>query len=109
MVKKTVYDGIKFDSKGECNRYKELKLLVREEKIYGLKLQHRFKITIGGVEVRYPGSNRHLTYVADFTYYDDNGKYTIEDFKGHQSDVSKIKIALMAAMGNEVILIKSKK
>ena len=105
MVKKTTFNNIKFDSKAEARRYVELLILKKARKIKHLDLQVRYKITIGGVDVKY-ASGRHLTYVADFTYIDENGREVVEDVKGHQTDVSKIKIALMAAMGHEVKLIK---
>ena len=39
---KVIIDGIKFDSKAEAERYKELKILERAGKIRGLRLQPKY-------------------------------------------------------------------
>jgi len=106
-VKRVTIDGHKFASTREGTRYSELKLMERAGVINDLELQPRFPITIAGIEIRYARSNRHLTYIADFRYYDlERSKWVIEDTKmqsGHRTDVYKIKRALMLAMGNEII------
>lgn len=107
-VKKPVIDGIRFDSAHEARRYQTLKMMQRAGEISKLQLQVRYPITINGVKVlikseRYR-NGRHLTYVADFVYEKD-GKQVIEDAKGHQTRESKIKIALMDAMGFDVKLV----
>lgn len=80
--KKTVVDGIKFDSKRESDRYIELKLLERAGKISDLVLQPKFelipKYEINGRKVR------KMEYVADFQYTE-NGKTIIEDAKGFKT------------------------
>ena len=43
-ARKTVVDGITFDSKKEANRYRELKLLERAGKICCLRLQVPFEL-----------------------------------------------------------------
>jgi hypothetical protein len=104
-VKKTEVDGIVFASGREAHRYQELKLLQRACLIRDLELQPRYPITIAGVEIRYCGSNRHLTYVADFRYFDcKHLKTVIEDVKmqQHRDPVYKIKRALMRAMGHTI-------
>lgn len=94
--KKTTYKGIKFDSKGECERYKELKLLENIGKIEELKTQVKFKLQpsykIGNKTIR------AITYVADFTYYSIKKKngiefrdFIVEDFKGYKTQVYRIK------------------
>lgn len=77
--KKTVLDGIKFDSKKEANRYAELKLMKNAGEIWGLILQPRYTI-IEGFE--YKGKKiRKSEYVADFAYYEKGQEYVIEDVK----------------------------
>lgn len=80
--KKTVVDGIKFDSKRESDRYTELKLLERAGKISDLVLQPKFelipKYEINGRKVR------KMEYVADFQYTE-NGKIIVEDAKGFKT------------------------
>lgn len=78
--KKTVYDGIKFDSKKEATRYCELKQLERAGAIKELRLQPRYilqeKYEINGRK------ERAITYIADFEYYDnEKQKIVVEDVK----------------------------
>lgn len=99
---KVVVDGIKFDSKREAARYQELKLMEQAKVIKGLVLQPRFRIEIGGVEVRY-ASGRQVVYVADFEYWDNERKTrVVEDAKGMPTPLYKLKRALMAAMGETI-------
>lgn len=84
----TRIDDINFQSFREANRYKELKLLERAGKIDKLRLQVPFELQpayeIDG-EKRLP-----IKYVADFVYTED-GKMVVEDSKGFQTQVYKIK------------------
>ena len=72
---KTVVDGIKFDSKKESVRYKELMMLQRCGVISDLELQKRFEIC-----PKKFANKRARYYVADFVYVE-NGKWVIEDVK----------------------------
>ena len=100
--KKTIVDGIKFDSKREAKRYTELRLLEKAGKISDLKLQVKFLFQIGGVYIKYP-SGRQMYYKPDFFYFDEEKKdYVIEDAKGHLTETYKIKRALMLAMGHKI-------
>lgn len=79
--KKTVIDGITFDSKRESQRYCELKLLQRAGKICDIELQPTFvlqdKFTKGNTKYQ------PIKYKADFAYYDlTNRVKVIEDVKG---------------------------
>lgn len=86
--KKVVIDNIEFDSKREANRYKELKLLLKTNKISDLKLQPRFLLQEG---FKKNGKTfRKIDYIADFQYIE-NGKTIVEDVKGMQTDVFKLK------------------
>ena len=89
-AKKTVVDGIKFDSKKEAMRYKELKALERVGKIDRLELQPRFLLQDG---FRYDGKAvRKIEYVADFLYRDlSTFELVVEDVKGVKTDVYKLK------------------
>lgn len=89
-AKKTVVDGITFDSKAEAARYVELKLLEGQGVIKGLERQVRFRLQEGfgafdGKRVR------PIDYVADFMYVDNNGDTVVEDVKGMRTDVYKLK------------------
>jgi hypothetical protein len=95
---RTLHDGINFASKREATRYAELKLLERAGEISDLKLQVRFKLAVNGEHI--------CTYVADFTYRDKAGRSIIEDAKGFETDVFRLKRNLMRAVfGVEVVTV----
>ena len=77
-----------FDSVKEARRYKELKLLEKAGKISNLELQPHFLLQ---ESFRKNGKTyRKIEYIADFKYIE-NGKTIVEDVKGVQTDVFKIK------------------
>ena len=92
--KKTIIDGIKFDSKLEAHRYCELKLLEEAKVIKNLKLQVPFELI---PSYKKKGKTVKATkYIADFVYYDNEKKQQIiEDTKGVKTDVYKIKKKLL--------------
>lgn len=94
-ARKTVVDGITFDSRREAKRYGELKLLERAGAIKGLQRQVRYELIpafdAGGKHYR------PTTYIADFTYTDcETGKGIVEDVKGVRTDVYRLKAKLFA-------------
>lgn len=91
--KKTIVDGIPFDSLKEARRYQELKLLVRGGAIKNLELQPVFELIPSQV---YQGKTmRKVSYIADFMYKDiKRGITVVEDVKGFKTDVYKIKMKL---------------
>lgn len=92
-AKKTVVDGIEFDSAKEAKRYAKLRALEDAGKIQGLRLQVPFEL-VPSFEcdgVKYRG----MKYVADFVYYRD-GKVIVEDCKGFKTAEYKLKKKLMA-------------
>ena len=112
-VNKIEEDGIRFDSKREYLRYKDLKLLERAGEIKHLEVHPKFPITIGGVPIMVSSNqhnkwDRHLIYEADFKYCEKVDCWwpvVIEDVKmqsGHRTGVYKIKRALMRAMGYDI-------
>ncbi len=124
-VNKIEHDGIRFDSKREFLRYMDLKLLEAAGEISDLRVHPRYPITIGGIAIMVSSNqhnkwDRHLTYEADFTYFEwteksigrPHGTTTarkaervIEDVKmqsGHRTGVYKLKRALMRAMGHDI-------
>lgn len=88
-AKKTIVDGIKFDSKKEANRYCQLKILEKMGLIKGLELQVPFQLIPKSVH------GRAIKYIADFVYYE-NGERVVEDAKGFKTDVYKLKKRLMS-------------
>ena len=109
-AKKTEVDGIMFDSKKEAQRYQKLKLMEKAGVISNLNRQVKYELVpaqyINGKLVE-----RAVTYTSDFEYdelikarqrtvmvYDGAsviGKHIVEDVKGVQTDVYKIKRKLM--------------
>lgn len=85
---KIVVDNIKFDSVLEANRYKELKLLQRAKQISNLRLQVPFLLQEGFK--KNGKTHRKIEYIADFVY-EENGQTIVEDVKGIQTDVFKLK------------------
>lgn len=89
-AKKTVIDGIKFDSKREAERYCELKLLEKAKEIRNLELQPRFLLQ-DKFKDKMGTTHRKIEYVADFMYVDKDDKKIVEDVKGVMTDVYKLK------------------
>jgi hypothetical protein len=86
--KKIQVDMYVFDSIAESRRYKELKLLERAGEITDLKLQPKFLLQ---ESFKKNGKTfRKIEYIADFQYIENN-KVIVEDVKGIQTDVFKIK------------------
>lgn len=92
--RKTVVDGIEFDSKLEAQRYVTLKLMQRGGMISQLKLQVPF--TLIPKQKRDDGkTERACEYIADFTYYDEFDNFIVEDVKGRRTPEYIIKRKLM--------------
>ena len=92
-ARKTVVDGIEFDSAKEAKRYTKLREMQEAGRIQGLCLQVPYEI-IPSFEcdgVKYRG----MKYVADFVYYRD-GKMVVEDVKGCKTPEYRMKRKLMA-------------
>jgi len=102
-TKRTVVDGITFDSKREAKRYAELQILVRAGEISDLERQYEITL-LGRQDTLRTPTGRAMRYFADFRYYDKRaGAWVIEDAKGHPTDTYKMKKAVLAAMGLEII------
>ncbi len=71
--KKTVVDGITFDSKKEANRYCQLKMLERAREISQLELQHEFELIPAQMKNGGIRSERACKYRADFSYVTKDG------------------------------------
>ena len=100
-AKRTVIDGIPFASQKEALRYRELRLLQRAGEIEDLTLQPRFRLYIEQQPILirsngYP-NGRQATYLADFQYKDKNGVLVVEDVKGMDTPVSRLKRAIVEA------------
>lgn len=99
-AKKTIIDGIKFDSKREADRYCELKLLEKANEIRSLELQPRFLLQ-DKFKDRNGKTHRKIEYVADFMYINKDDKKIVEDVKGMMTDVYKLKKKLFLNLYDE--------
>ena len=87
--KKTVIDGIKFDSKIEAERYAQLKILERAGVIRDLELQPSFEL-IPSFRKNCKTWRRTL-YKADFRYIlSEDDSYIIEDVKGSTAVITGV-------------------
>lgn len=106
--RKTIVNGIPFDSKKEAGRFGELILLSKSGEIKDLKLQPEFTIqeafkTPEGEAVR------AIKYRADFSYLrrvkegpDTRWERVVEDVKGYRTKDYEIKRKLMLGIGVKV-------
>lgn len=107
-ARKTVVDGIVFDSRKEARRYSELLLLQKAGAIHGLERQKKFVLIPAQYE-RYERISektgkqlaegrrcveKECAYIADFVYWE-NGKMIVEDTKGVRTKDYIIKRKLM--------------
>ena len=102
--KRCAANGITFDSKKEMYRYLELKGLEDAGLIVDLKLQHHFTLSEA---FRRPDGEliRKIEYIADFTYFDGEGKFVVEDVKSEatrKNPVYSLKKRLMAREGYKI-------
>lgn len=85
------YQGIKFDSQKERDRYIELEFLQRAGKIRDLQLQVKYEL----IPAQYENGKcveRACVYYADFDYYERRGDnsftHIVEDVKGYRDPKS---------------------
>lgn len=95
--KRTIVDGLKFDSKRESERYLILKALQTAGEITKLRLQAHIPCDVNGTHV--------CTYVADFAYTKPgDSRETFEDSKGHRTALYILKRKLVfACHGIEIV------
>ncbi len=94
-ARKTLVDGIYFDSIAESHRYIDLKFLQKAGEIKSLETQVPFLFTLNGKKI--------FKYYADFTYTTKEGIYKIEDVKGMKTAIYRLKKKLIEAQSNIVI------
>lgn len=105
--KKTVYNGVVYDSKKEAKRGYELDLLQRAGKVKDVQRQVSFIL-----QDKYTNNKgehiRAITYKADFVYFDcDKNMYIVEDCKGLRLETYKIKKKLFEAKYPDYYFIES--
>jgi hypothetical protein len=89
-AKRTLIDGICFDSKREASYYAALKLRERAGEVADVELQRPYTLTVNGVLV--------ATYRADFVFWDISlRRRRVIDIKGVMTPVFRLKQKLMRA------------
>lgn len=87
----TVCDNIRFASRKEGERYKQLKLMLKAGAIKDLTLQPRIELQAPFVDNEFK-RHKAIFYIGDFSYYDNELKLVvIEDVKGCKTQVYSIK------------------
>ncbi len=105
----TTADGITHDSKTEARRWEELKLLQKAGEICGLRRQVDIGLIGRDGPIMTDSGKQERVYRADFVYVDNRlGVTVIEDRKGHETDVFKLKKAILAAQGMEIHVTRDK-
>lgn len=99
--RRTVVDGITFDSKGEASRYVVLKRRADAGEITNLETQASYRLEVNGQKI--------AIYRADFRYLVE-GVEVVEDFKSPATvtPTFKLKAKLMKAIHGIDILITMK-
>lgn len=87
----TEIDGQRFDSQAEARRYEELRLLQRAGVIHDLVIHPRFELQ----PAFETDGKRHraIYYEGDFQYRED-GRLVVEDVKGVETVLFKLKVKL---------------
>lgn len=104
-AKPVVIDGHRFASQAEGNRYRTLRLMILSGVITDFEIQPVFQLAPG---VLVPGETKRrppLRYVADFRYRTAEGVEVVEDVKGIQTPVFRLKMHLLALQGVSVVLV----
>lgn len=91
--RKTVIDGIQFDSKKEAEYYVKLKTLESAGEIDDIQLQVPFVLQPSFKAAQYGGrkTERAITYIADFVVRYADGHVEVVDVKGIKTDVYMLK------------------
>lgn len=94
QAQKCEFNGEKFDSRKELQRWLELRLLERSGQINGLKRQVKFELIPAQREPDKTGKRggmikgktleQSCDYYADFVYKDSQGNTVVEDVKGYK-------------------------
>lgn len=100
----------KFDSQGEATRFYELLILQRHGSISRLERQVHYPLDCGGKPLIIinadTGKPHRSVYVADYVYHDHRiERLVIEDFKGKDTALSRLKRGVLATMLDAEIIV----
>ena len=92
--RKCEWNGMTFDSIRERDRYIELEFMQRSGEISELNRQQKFLLIPDQMD-NGKVVEKACHYIADFTYYDKDGKYIVEDVKGIRTKEYRLKRKMM--------------
>jgi hypothetical protein len=78
----------------EADRCRDLELLCAAGKITNLQKQVKF------VLIPKQNGERSVSYIADFTYFDEDGHFVVEDAKGFRTPMYRLKKKMMLFFHN---------
>lgn len=91
-AKRTVIDGVLFDSKAEATYYTALKMREKAGEVSAVELQRPFSL-LG------PKGELICTYKADFCFWDHKAdRFRVVDVKGVETSVFKLKRKMMKVL-----------
>ena len=88
-AKKIEYDGIIFDSKVECEYYKELMNKVKNGEIKSFSIQPKY--ILQDKFTKYGKNYREITYSPDFMIVNNDDSITLVDVKGFSTPASELR------------------
>jgi hypothetical protein len=100
-ARKVTVDGVTFDSRGEAKRYADLRLMEKAGLIQNLTLQPTYTLVDAFTDA-HGGRWRAITYRGDFQYTE-AGETVVEDFKGLETPVFKLKRKLFLNRYRDVV------
>lgn len=98
QAQKCEFNGEKFDSRKELQRWLELRLLERSGEITDLRRQVAFELIPAQRDEKGKCLERACIYICDFLYKDKDGQTVVEDTKGIRTTEYIIKRKLMLYM-----------
>lgn len=102
-------DGITFASKAEAFHYQDLRLLEAAGIISELELQPEF-IILKKFRDKFTGKTIPARkYVGDFRYRDEHGQIIVEDVKGFETDVFRLKWDIIRSLYPRIKFVVVKK
>lgn len=102
-AKKIEYDGITFDSKLECEYYKELMLKVKNGEIKSFSIQPKY--ILQDKFTKFDKHYREISYSPDFMIINNDDSITLIDVKGFSTPASEIRKKLFDFQYPDIQLI----
>jgi len=91
-AKKTMYNGVVYDSIAESQRALNLDLYIKAKEVDRWQRQVKFSVDVNGKHI--------CNYFLDFKVWWSDGSITFEDVKGVETPVFKLKKKLVEAIYN---------